>query len=75
MLVFHGLLPKDAESWKQQESITVVRSDLIWQQSETVEKLGIKQMCIRDRYAVLKEMKKTKGRVRLETLVKSGRPL
>ena len=26
-------------------------------------------------YAVLKEKKKTKGRVRLETLVKSGRPL
>lgn len=43
MLVFHGLLPMDSESWKQQGSITVVRSDLIWQQSETVEKLRIKQ--------------------------------
>ena len=27
MLVSHGLLPKDSESWKQQESITVVRSE------------------------------------------------
>ena len=43
MLVSHGLLPKDSESWKQQESITVVRSDLIWQQSETAEKSGIEQ--------------------------------
>lgn len=28
MQVSHGLLPMDSESWKQQESITVVRSDL-----------------------------------------------
>ena len=39
MQVSHGLLPKDSESWKQQGSITAVRSDLIWQQSETAEKL------------------------------------
>ena len=34
MQVSHELLPMDSESWKQQGSITVVRSDLIWQQSE-----------------------------------------
>ena len=28
MQVSHGLLPMDSESWKQQESITMVRSDL-----------------------------------------------
>ena len=43
MQVFHELLPMDSESWKQQESITAVRSDLIWQKSETAEKSGIEQ--------------------------------
>ncbi len=43
MQVSHDLLPMDSESWKQQESITVVRSDLIWQQSETAKKSGIEQ--------------------------------
>ena len=28
MQVSHGLLPMDSELWKQQESITMVRSDL-----------------------------------------------
>ena len=42
-LVSHELLPMDSELWKQQESITAVRSDLIWQQSETAEKSGIEQ--------------------------------
>ena len=43
MQVSHELLPMDSESWKQQGSITAVRSDLIWQQSETAEKSGIEQ--------------------------------
>ena len=43
MQVSHELLSMDSESWKQQESITAVRSDLIWQQSETAEKSRIEQ--------------------------------
>lgn len=43
MQVSHGLLPMDSESWKQQGSITAVRSDLIWKQSEIAEKLKIEQ--------------------------------
>ena len=43
MQVSYGLLPMDSELWKQQGSITMVRSDLIWQQSETAEKSGIEQ--------------------------------
>ena len=40
MQVSHELLPMDSESWKQQGSITMVRSDLIWQQIITVIGIG-----------------------------------
>ena len=43
MQVSHELLSMDSELWKQQESITAVRPDLIWQQSETAEKSGIEK--------------------------------
>ena len=43
MQVSHELLSMDSELWKQQESITAVRSDFIWKQSETAEKSGIEQ--------------------------------
>ena len=46
MQVSHELLPMDSESWKQQGSITAVRSDLIWKQSEIAEKLKIRATVI-----------------------------
>ena len=43
MQVSHELLPNGFRIVETARSITVVRSDLIWQQSETAEKSGIEQ--------------------------------